>query len=532
MIQKIHSIHRPSLLLRAALLAGAGVLAASPIGWLINTWRDPSYESQGFYIFILCAALLIWSATSAHLAPAENSNKQAVALLFASALIRLAGQLMAVNVIGAVALVIDVYAIALLGGVAQRQRALSPAWLALAFAFSLPLERIVQRTIGFGLQNISSDGACLALRTGFDNVLCEGIRIVVAGKDVLVDLPCSGARAITLLLLFYALSACVSRPRAAQGLIGLLLTLIAGLLSNIARITILASGIARPDLFFGVDVMAQPWHDGIGLVTLALGCAPVIMWASYNYRPAEERANFRQRCKDRIPDSILKDSWWLAAPRISTSVRAGRAGPILTGLGFIVAALVIVSLPRTPIDVARPMPKIQLPAWLNGSPTQAVALTPQENSYFVQYGGAAAKAMYGNQALLVVRTSAPLRHLHAPDECLRGMGFDVAFLGTRFTPAPTAVYRATDPGGVSYRIEVSFRSDDGFVTSNVAHAVWRWMLDPKPTWTAIQRITPWDQPSQKRQNLETAVASYFDLTAHARRTALTSIGTKSGSRKN
>jgi len=90
-------------------------------------------------------------------------------------------------------------------------------------------------------------------------------------------------------------------------------------------------------------------------------------------------------------------------------------------VGFLIVAAVIVSLPRTPIDVARPDIKISLPLMIDnheGTPSQ---LLPKEKTYFTQYGGAAAKASYGNNGLLLIQTSSPLRHLHSPDECLRGL---------------------------------------------------------------------------------------------------------------
>lgn len=179
------------------------ILAIEPVLWLVRTWRDPSYDSQGFPVFLIAAGLFIWSITSQRQNRDAIHRGCAIRLLIATALIRLAGQVLAINTIGAIALVIDVYAIALLCGLHTRARAVSPGWLALCFAFSLPLERIVQRTIGYGLQNLSADGACVVLGTIFDDVICEGVRIVIAGVDVLVDLPCSGARAALLLLLLF-----------------------------------------------------------------------------------------------------------------------------------------------------------------------------------------------------------------------------------------------------------------------------------------------------------------------------------------
>jgi hypothetical protein len=143
---------------------GVVILATQPVVWLITTWVDPAYGSHGWLVFALAALLFVWSVTSQRRWVTTASRRRALWLLAMTAGVRLIGQLMGVNVIGALALVLDVYAIGLLFELNARTRALSPGWLALVFAFALPLERIVQRTIGFGLQHVSAAGACAVLR--------------------------------------------------------------------------------------------------------------------------------------------------------------------------------------------------------------------------------------------------------------------------------------------------------------------------------------------------------------------------------
>ena len=87
------------------------------------------------------------------------------------------------------------------------------------------------------------------------------------------------------------------------------------------------------------------------------------------------------------------------------------------------------------------------------------ALTVWEVDYFTRYGGVAARARYGDNTLTVARTTAPLRHLHAPDECLRAAGHDVRHVGTRFGPLPTTTYSAEAPDDfpLARRSELPFR---------------------------------------------------------------------------
>lgn len=271
---------------------------------------------------------------------------------------------------------------------------------------------------------------------------------------------------------------------------GFAVTLAAAIVANIVRICILAVGIARPELLFGIDVMEQPWHDLVGLATLLIGGAPIIVWARWTYR---------------VPRPTLAEQD-VSRPRL-----APRLNPLMPAIGFLALAVAIVNLPHRPVDVVKRDISIDMPGRLAGYRARPISLTAIEQSYFVQYGGAAAKAGYGPNNLLIVRTSAPLRHLHTPDECLRGLGFDVDYLGVTYSPAPTAIYRATARDGRVWLVHVSFVSDTGLVTSNIAETVWRWMQSPGGVWSAVQRITPIDTPEADRLAWDRAVFASLDL---------------------
>lgn len=495
--------HLPAI----ALTLAAGVLAFHPVQWLVQTWREPAYDSSGGWVFVLFATLLAWSLSSATVRRrhARHRRKIAWALLAGSALARLAGQLLAINTVGAVCLVVDVLAVGLLLGLDNRARPVSPFWLAVVFAFSLPLERILQRTIGFGLQHLSADGACLALKGLFGDVTCQGVRLVVSGTDVLVDLPCSGARAVLLLLLAFAVAATVCRPSIRACVAGGLIVLASAVAANVLRIVVLAVGLAKPAMVGGIDVMAAPWHDAIGLVALALGASPLLVWAGRVYRAPSNTCPLLRVPPAPLPARVVSDGWWLD-PHPSC-----RPAAIVVALGALLVACVIVNLPGRAFDVARREKPIVLPLILDGRFGQPLALTDRERAFFTRFGGSAAKASYGSNALMVVRTTSPLRHLHTPDECLRGIGFAVAYRGMVFDPLPTAVYVATAPDGARYRIDVSFFSDRGEVTTNVAEAVWRWMEGRARAWTAIQRIVPLSTGEPERRAFTRAVAAALDL---------------------
>ncbi len=485
-------------------LIGAGMLlmAIEPIAWLVNSWLDPAHDSQGGWVFLLCAGLFIWSILS----PLQDcqshaQHKKAIILLLGTACIRGMGQIFAVNVLGAVALAIDVYAIGLLVNLSDRKNALSAGWLAVLFTFSLPIERILQRLLGFGLQHLSADGACFVLRGFFDSVQCAGIRILLAGRDVLVDLPCSGVRSITLLCLLYATLMCVFRPSLLRGLLIGAVTLASALLANIIRISFLATFIAYPEKIGGVDVMAQPYHDLIGLVCLTLAALPLIL--SFQRSGVGTHLAALQRGET---------GRWSVQSNIPTLERWNdKFNDKFIALGFVILAAVIISLPRKPLDISNTSTALNLPTYLNGQVAQTIELSQQEQNYFTQYGGTALKRRYGDSNVLLIRTNSPLRHLHTPDDCLRGLGFDVQYQGVHYQPLPTAIYLATAKNGAQWRVAVSFYSDSGQFTTNVSEVVWRWLQQPHSTWYALQRITPIYIPETKAKEWDNALFAALDL---------------------
>ena len=489
------------------LLVGAAVvLVIDPAIWLAKSWIDPAYDSSGYVVFAVAAGLLGWSATSP-LASARRSDRKpvAIALLGLSAGVRLAGQILAINTIGALCLVVDIYAIGLLCRLDNRRQAVSPAWLAVIFAFSLPLERVLQRSLGYLLQEFSAQGACGVLSTLYTDLVCEGVRLIVNGVDALVDLPCSGARTMLLGLLGFAIAASVCRPRPHQALAGLALTLAAAAVGNVLRISVLVVGLAEPERFGGISVMEQPWHDIIGLSAPSLVCMTVVMWARRCWRPVEVTGGLPDKPTRASPMPGHGVTTWSISASIAPRARIAIAIAVLGAAGM------IVNLPRTAMDVARAAEAVELPLAIEGYQRRPVPLSTREEQFFTQFGGWAAKAEYGPHGLLVTRTTSPLRHLHAPDDCLRGLGFEVQYLGAVFEPIPTAVYRAIAPDGRRYRIDVSFVSDQGAVTTNVSTAVWLWLQGEARAWTAVQRISPEAMPLPQQARFTNGVLAALDL---------------------
>jgi len=496
--------------------AAACVLAAQPVGWLIGTWSHPGYQDYPVLVFVVVVALFVWSVTSPlkdcagtglGVASVDQSRRRAIGLLLGTFVIRLASQLLAVNVIGAFALAIDVYALGLLAGLAGRRRRLSPGWLAVLFLFCLPVEPIFQRSVGYLLQQVSAAGACQLLGAFFAPLDCAGTRIVLMGREVLVDVPCSGARLLTtLLMLFSALGALVT-PRARNAAIGMVVTLLSAWAANTVRICVLAVGISFQELS-GVDVMLAPWHELIGLLSLALGATPLLIWAHEIYLPEvpetpelPDTSNAPER-RPRVVglQRALRDSQF--AP---TRWKLGWAGAALAG------AVLLVHIAPQPVDVSAPVTAPTRHANLSGYRATGGALSDQERRYFTRFGGTAQRVFYGPFALLLVRTTSPLRHLHAPEACLEGAGHRVRYLGARFSRVPTALYRSEDATGEAFEIRVSYVSESGQLATSVSEVVWHWLRRPEEAWTMVQRIAPASISRTELERWDAAVARAYNL---------------------
>ncbi len=476
------------------LALGVSILAIDPIHWLVNSWFEPSYDSDGLWVFMLFSLLLLWSLTSPRKEVPGRHQRLALLLLAATAMLRLAGQVLAVNILGALALVVDVYALGLILGLQQRQRPLSPLWMALLFACALPLERVLQRTLGYGLQQLSTWSSC-SLLTGLDaGITCQGTRIQLPTETLLIDLPCSGASALVLLTVLLSALMAVARPGRWQGVAATWVMLLAAWMSNSLRILILTLGVLHP--VSNVDVMQQPWHELIGLFSLLPAFALLVYYFLLVTRLG--------RCQ------VCDKAWRPAAQSQPVKTALTSVSPALGAVAFFLLVLVIVTRTPHPVDSSTVLDTPYAPRFLAGEYGQVVPLLDKERHYFERFGGAAIKVQYAERGLLITQTQSPLRHLHAPDECLRGLGFSVDYVGSHAAVLPTAVYRAQSPDGRLWRVSVSFVSSSGKTATHVAEAVWYWLRTPE-TWMAMQRIVPWDSPTPEDQDWDQYLFAALDI---------------------
>jgi len=460
------------------LLPGALMLLIEPAQWLARTWYDPAYDSAGGWVALAVAALVVRSVLSGPRAGGVDPRARRLAwgLLLGCAAIRLAGRVLAINILGAFAITLDVWALGLLLGLSRRPWALSPAAVAGLFAFSLPIQFVLQRLLGYPLRYGAAVAAEGMLGAVFEGITREGTLVTGPAAQLSVDLPCSGAQGLTLLLAL-ALALCARRRAGAVGLAtGLLAAAGGAFAGNAARVALIYAAIAA-----GAPASTEPWHSLIGLVALAPAAAPLLLLAGW--WPAR-----------RPP----RDSQRSASPAASPS-RPGRAARPLaavSGLAVLAVAAVISAAPQHPVDVGDTGGAQRLPRVLGDRVGEPIPLSEEERDYFQRFGGEVEKITYRDpdgvgHTVLRVRTTAPLRHLHDPDVCLRGAGHTLERLGVRAAPLPGVVWHSTDTAGREWRIEASFVSAAGERAAAVSEVTWRWLQSPGDAWTLLERGSPW-----------------------------------------
>ena len=214
-----------------------------------------------------------------------------------------------------------------------------------------------------------------------------------------------------------------------------------------------------------------------------------------------------------VPNCIRSDAWWIDLEKL----RLRHMVNLVTSMSFVFIAGFIVSIQGQAMDVSHASTLSELPIMIHQQYKHSIPLLAKEQAYFTQYGGDAKKAIYGDRQLLLTKTSSPLRHLHSPDECLRGLGFKVSFLGSIDSPIPSSIYKATSPSGDAWKVAVSFVSQQGYIASNVSEAVWKWMKNDRHSangsneWLSLQRISPWESDFNEDRKWDTAVLQALEI---------------------
>ncbi|MEM7079290.1 MAG: exosortase T [Pseudomonadota bacterium] len=479
-MQSIPSNHKT---VAAGVLIGAGVclLALDPMLWLVRSWFNPGYDSIGAAVALLTIAMFGWSWSSALLAGPARISTPMLWLLCLSAVIRLVAQVLDINVLGALLLGVDVYALARLARLQDRVRRIEPLWLALLFCLCLPIEVILQRLVGFPLQMLTAQLTCATLGALISNTSCSGITLWLNGLEVVIDLPCAGSRLLMLCALVLGVAAALKGPTLGAMLARLPLWFAIALLGNTLRVTLLALGLAYTP---ALNLMAEPGHSLLGLCVLSI--CTVLIWKWLPPRPVRAIEEF-------LP----------AATR-------GRPLGFLFALPFFLFAATVGSIQPRPLDTSASLPTPEPAMVAAGFSMRTERLSAIERRYLATYGGTAQKYSYGPFGLTLASTKSPLRHLHDPLRCFAAAGFHTQF--ERLLPKMrSARYRAEHPELGAFAVFVSYRSDSGQLAMSIGEAVWLWLQNPGSRWTMIQRVIPDEMAAPEVETWHAAIRRRFDL---------------------
>ena len=471
---------------RTLILFALAALLVEPALWLARTWVEPSYGSDGGVVALLVLGLVGWSVTSGPAPEDPGARRWAWALFGAAALTRLTGRILDISHVGALALVADVAALALYLRLHARPKPVHPAALAGLFALSLPTEQLLQHVLGHPLRMASAIAAEWVLTPLVPGLERTGALLTTPGQTLHVDLPCSGAQG---LFLFGALAwffACIREIGPLRGLAGTAAVLGGALLANALRLAALVLGPTE-------TLLLEPWHSVVGLIAMAIGAIPVLACA----------ATFPQRTPSR--------------PRTRTSTATRPIHPALA-LTVATAAVAITLVPHRPADVSAPLPDLLLPDRVDDHIGTPLPLTDQEQAYFGKFGGAVERAAFqgpdGSEiAALLVGTTAPVRHLHGADLCLKGAGHTVTRLGIHPAPVPTTIYKTVAPDGTAWQVRSTLVSTDGEVVETPSEVVWRWMADGG-AWMRVERVAPWDlceSDPERCDRFDRALLAHLDI---------------------
>ncbi|CAN7148500.1 exosortase Q [Variovorax sp. LjRoot290] len=247
--------------------------------WMARRLRDGSDDPLGL-LALAALAVLAWRLRhSLRAAPRLGWLALASAGTLAATLLRTGpGVMPALPPLAAGLIAVLAQAAGLLAFLPRRVAALPVVGLAV---LALPLLSSLQFYAGYPLRVITAEASRWLLAPGF-SMAREGTSLLVEGRLVIVDAPCSGVQMVWLGY-FTACAVALWARRGDRGFLGRLPAV--GLLvltGNILRNSVLVG-------FEGAGLALAPWlHEALGLAVLALVCGG-IAWAMAPARRPQER---------------------------------------------------------------------------------------------------------------------------------------------------------------------------------------------------------------------------------------------------
>jgi len=329
---------------------------------------------------------------------------------------------------------------------------------------ALPVVSSLQFYAGYPLRVVTAEASRALLgAAGFDATR-EGSAMLVDGRLVIVDAPCSG---VQMVWMAWFCACAVASWR------GLPDRVFAKRLAFVGAI-VLAGNIVRNTVLVGLEARAvalAPWqHEAIGIAVLAAVCAAVAALVASARRPAPRQAIvFR-------PQSVVVDGALLAA---------------LAAL-LAICALAPLAWPRGAAVAGPEKAPAELPREWNGRALRPLALGRVEARFAAQFPGRIERLTDEESVLVWREVRTPTRMLHPATDCYRGLGYRV--VEARLERDPEArLWRCFVAERDGRRVRVCERIEDAKGVAFTDASSWFWAAQlgrSTGPWRAITVATP------------------------------------------
>ena len=329
---------------------------------------------------------------------------------------------------------------------------------------ALPVVSSLQFYAGYPLRVVTAEASRWLLgAAGFDATR-EGSAMLVDGRLVIVDAPCSGVQMVW--MAWFCASAVACWRELPDRIFARRLAFVGAI--------VLAGNIVRNALLVGLEARggAVPaWqHQAIGMVVLAIVCAAVAYLVASAKKP-EPRQSIAFG-----PQSFVLEKGLLAALAMLLAVCA------LTPLAW----------PRGGVTEAPATTPTEWPREWNGRALRPLALGKVEARFAAQFPGRIERLTDGESVLVWREVRTPTRMLHPATDCYRGLGYRV--VDARLERDPQArLWRCFVAERDGRRVRVCERIEDARGLAFTDASSWFWAAQlgrSTGPWQAITVATP------------------------------------------
>jgi exosortase/archaeosortase family protein len=296
------------------------------------------------------------------------------------------------------------WACGLLAFLPRRVAGLPVAGLAV---LALPLLSSLQFYAGYPLRVLTAEASRWLLMPGFD-VSREGSTLLVDGRLVIVDAPCSGVQMVWLGYFTACAVALWARRTDRTFLARLPMVGLLVLAGNVVRNAVLVA-------FEGAGEPLAPWvHGGLGLLVLAAVCGGI---AKTMARPAAPGV---------AASAGLSMLPWLDRWLANRFVHRIAHKAAFAGVMAVCATLSVAQAwPGRSTASINAAASVEWPSEWDGAPLRPLALGEVEQRFAQRFPGSIARLTDGEGVFVMRQVNQPTRMLHPAADCYRALGYRI-----------------------------------------------------------------------------------------------------------